>query len=144
MDAPTNGAVKIPAERTIYAGLNVDRTGAIMEPVILEEIRDSAIRIAIRLALGEYILRGPRENVMELESLVAWATVAAELEKEGYVLVSPEAYATANNLAPAAVTVMIEQDGSLFAVVYATGDETFTAVPSADREEREQLGSAPR
>ena len=115
-----------------------------MGPVILEEIRDSAIRIAIRLALGEYFLRGPQENVMELESRVAWATVAAELEKEGYALISPEAYATANNLTPAAVTSMIEQDGSLFALVYATGDETFTAVPLADREEREQLGSVPR
>lgn len=115
-----------------------------MEPVILEEIRDSAIRIALRLALGEYLLRGPQENVMELESRVAWATVSAELEKEGYALVSPEAYATANNLAPSAVTDMIAQDGILFALVYATGDETVTAVPLADREEREQLGSVPR
>jgi hypothetical protein len=120
------------------------RTGAIMEPVIFEEIRDSAIRIAIRLDLGEYFLRGAQENVMELESRVAWATVVAELEKEGYALVSPEAYATANNLAPPAVTDMIEQDGTLFALVYATGDETVTAVPLADREEREQLGSVPR
>ena len=115
-----------------------------MKPVILEEIRDSAIRIAIRLALGEYFLRGPQENIMELESRVAWATVATELEKEGYALISPEAYATANNLDPAAVTSMIEQDGSLFALVYAMGDQTFTAVPLPDREEREQLGSVPR
>ncbi len=115
-----------------------------MEPVILEEIKDSAIRIAIRLALGEYFLRGSRENVMELESRVAWATVVAELEKEGYALVSPEAYATANNLAPSAVADMIERDGTLFALVYVAGDEAFTAVPLADREEREQLGSVPR
>ena len=115
-----------------------------MEPVILEEIKDSAIRIAIRLALGEYILRGPQENVMELESRVAWATVIAELEKEGYALVSPEAYATDNNLAPSAVADMIEQDGILFALVYVAGDETFTAVPLADREKREPLGSVPR
>jgi hypothetical protein len=120
------------------------RIGAIMKPVILEEIRDSATRIAIRLALGEYFLRGPQENVLELESRVAWATVAAELEKEGYVLISPEAYATVNNLAPAAVTCMIEQDGSLFALVYATGDETFTtAVPLPDREDRKKRGVDP-
>ncbi len=115
-----------------------------MEPVILEEIKDSAIRIAIRLALGEYFLRGPQENVMELESRVAWATVIAELEKEGYALVSPEAYATTNNLAPSAVADMIEQDGILFALVYVAGDEMFTAVPLTDREKREQLGSVPR
>jgi hypothetical protein len=54
-----------------------------MEPVILEEIRDSAIRIAIRLALGEYLLRGPQENVMELESRVAWATVVGEAGGSG-------------------------------------------------------------
>lgn len=120
------------------------RTGTTMEPVILEEIRDLAIRIAIRLALGEYLLRGPQENILELESRVAWATVAAELEKEGYILISPEAYATANNLAPAAVTGMIEQDGSLFALVYLAGDETFMAVPMPDREEHEQLGAVPR
>ena len=115
-----------------------------MEPVILEEIKDSAIRIAIRLDLGEYLLKGPQENVMELESRVAWATVVAELQKEGYALVSPEAYATDNNLAPSAVADMIERDGTLFALVYATVDETFTAVPLADRVEPEQLGSVPR
>jgi hypothetical protein len=111
-----------------------------MEPVILEEIRDLAIRIAIRLALGEYVLRGPQENIMELESRVAWATVIAELEKEGYLLISSEGYSTVNNMAPEAVACMIDQDGSLFALVYAKGDETFTAVPLAEREEHEQLG----
>lgn len=110
-----------------------------MAQVLLEEIRGSAIRIAIRLALGEYSLRGPQKNVMEMESRVAWATVAAELEREGYALISPEEYATANNQDPAAVTSMIEQDGSLFALVYATE----TVVPLAEREEREQLGSIP-
>jgi len=39
-----------------------------MLSVILDEIQDSAVRIAIRLSLGEFLLRGPRENVMELES----------------------------------------------------------------------------
>lgn len=114
-----------------------------MEPVILEEIRDSAIRIAIRLALGEYLLRGPQNNVLELESRVAWATVAAELQNEGYILITPEEYAKAYGLAPADVTDRIERDGSLFALVFAAVGETLTVVPAAGREERAHLGPIP-
>jgi hypothetical protein len=114
-----------------------------LEPVVLKEIRDSAIRIAIRLALGEYLLRGAHGNVMELESRVAWSTVATELQNEGYVMVTPEDYAAAHALAPAAVGRMIEQDGSLFALVYPAAGETVTVVALAKREPREQLGPIP-
>ena len=66
-----------------------------MKHVILEEIRDSAIPIAIMLALGEYLTCGPQANILELESRVAWATVAAELHNEGYAMISPEELAAA-------------------------------------------------
>lgn len=114
-----------------------------MEPVIIREIRDAAIRIAIRLALGEFFLRGPCNNVLELESRVAWATVATELGNEGYFMIVPEEYATVAGLSPATVHEMIEEEGSLFALVYATAGATFMLVPLAEREEREQLGPIP-
>jgi hypothetical protein len=110
-----------------------------MEPVRLEEIRASAIRIITRLGLGDYVLRGPRDNILELESRVAWATVASELHGEGYGMVSVEAYATVCGEPPASVDDMIETDGSLFALVY--GDNV--QVPLPDREEREHLGPIP-
>ena len=114
-----------------------------MEPVILGEIRDSAIRIAIRLALGEYLVRGPHNNVMELESRVAWATVISGLQNEGYVLIAPEEYGTAYGLDAGEVIGRIEKDGTLFALVCATAKETLTAVPMAEREALEHLGPIP-
>ena len=114
-----------------------------MEPVIIKEIRDSAIRIAIRLDLGEYLIGGPHDNVLELESRVAWATVVTELQNEGYIIVPPEEYATVYGLTPADVIGRIEQEGSLFALVYAPAGETFMAVPLAERELREHLGPIP-
>jgi len=114
-----------------------------MEPVILKEIRDSAIRIAIRLAVGEYLIRGPHNNVMELESRVAWATVSSELYKEGYVLIAPEEYATAYDLTLAEVIDRIENKGILFALIYAGRSETLTVIPLAEREQRAFLGTIP-
>jgi hypothetical protein len=110
-----------------------------MVPFTLEEIRESAVRIVIRLALGDYVLRGPRDNILELESRVAWATVASELHSEGYGMVSPEAYATTCGEPPASVTKMIEPDGSLFALVYRVD----ALVPLPEREERDHLGPLP-
>jgi len=114
-----------------------------MEPVKLEEIRASAIRIVIRLALGDYVLRGPRDNILELESRVAWASVATELLGEGYGMVAVEAYATACGEPPESVSDMIKRDGSLFALVYGAGGGAGTLVPLPDRDEREQLGPIP-
>ena len=114
-----------------------------MEPVILKEIRDSAIRIAIRLAIGEYLIRGPHDNVMVMESRVAWATVSSELYNEGYVLITPEEYATVYGLASADIVDRIENDGRLFALVYAAKSETLIVVPMDDRQVREQLGPIP-
>lgn len=114
-----------------------------MEPVTLKEIKDSATRIAIRLALGEYLVRGPRDNVLELESRVAWATVVTELQNEGYIMVPTEEYAALYGLNPADVIGMIEQDGSLFALVYSSAGETCRAIPLAERKAREQLGPIP-
>jgi hypothetical protein len=114
-----------------------------MELVILKDIRDSAIRIAIRLGLGEYRERGPHSNVLELESRVAWATVVTELQNEGYVIVRPEEYAAVYGMTPADVFGMIERDGSLFGLVYVSAGETFMAVPLAERKAQEQLGPIP-
>jgi hypothetical protein len=114
-----------------------------LETVILEEIRKSAIRIAIRLGLGEFLVRGPQNNVLELESRVAWATVTAELMNEGYILIAPEEYAKAYGLAPDEVINRIEKEGSLFALIYEGAGATLTAVPLPVREEREDLGPIP-
>jgi len=114
-----------------------------MEAVILTEIRDSAIRIAIRLAIGDYLIKGPHDNIMELESRVAWATVSAELYQEGYVLITPEEYATAYDLTLAEVIDRIENKGILFALIYAGRSETLTVIPLAEREQREYLGPMP-
>ena len=114
-----------------------------MEPFTLEEIRKSAIRIVTRLALGDYVVRGPRNNILEVESRVAWATVASELHNEGYVMVPIEAYATICRLTPEAVSDMIETDGSLFALVYPPAGGACELVPVPEREEREQLGPVP-
>ena len=115
-----------------------------MEPVQLEEIRDSAIRIAIRLDLGDFQVRGPQKNILELESRVAWATVSMELHKEGYLMIAPEEYATAYDLEPEEVSDRIEKIGSLFAVIYTAVGESYTVVPEPEREAREQLGPIPR
>ena len=115
-----------------------------MEKVQLEEIRDSAVCIAIRLDLGDFLVRGPQKNVLELESRVAWATVGMELYKEGYLMVPPEEYAATYGLDPAEVLHRIETQGILFAVVYKAEGETLTAVPQDAREEREHLGPIPR
>jgi hypothetical protein len=118
--------------------------GLDMEPVQLEEIRDSAIRIAIRLDLGDFQVGGPQKNILELESRVAWATVTMELQKEGYLMIAPEEYATAYDLDPAEVSDRIEKIGSLFAIIYTAVGETYTVVPESEREEREHLGPIPR
>jgi hypothetical protein len=120
-----------------------EQTSPTMEPIILKEIRDSSIRIVIRLGLGEYRERGPHNNVLELESRVAWATVITELQNEGYIVVSPEEYAAVYGLTPADVIGMIEQDGNLFGLVYASAGKTFMAVPLAERKAQEQLGPIP-
>jgi len=114
-----------------------------MEPVVLEVIIDSAIRIAIRLALGEFHLEGPRKNVLEVESRVAWATVITELEKEGYAMVLPGEYAAEYALDPEAVSEMIERAGSLFALVCTSAGNTFLAVPLAERDSHGQPGPVP-
>jgi len=114
-----------------------------MEPVDLGVVADSAIRIATRLALGEYVLRGPYGNILEVESRVAWATVITELEKEGYALVPPLEYSLEYGLAPEVVSAMIEVEGSLFAVSWTSSGISQLAVPLAEREVIEQLGPVP-
>lgn len=114
-----------------------------MEPVVLGVIVDSAIRIVIRLALGEFLLMGPHKNILEVESRVAWATVVTELEKEGYAMVPPGEYGAEYALDPDAVSTMIERDGSLFALVCKTVGKTLLAVPLAEREGHGGLGPIP-
>lgn len=114
-----------------------------MVPVVLDEIRDSAIRIAIRLALGEFTLKGPRDNILELESRVAWATVTVELDKEGYFMVEPGEYAATCGIDEADVVDLVETDGDLFALTYQSGGHTSTVVPLSEHEGHEHLGPTP-
>ena len=88
------------------------------EPVELDRVRRDAACVIIRIGLGGYQLAGPAENVLIPESHVAWATVAHELEGEGYRLVSPEEYAETTGTPLGEVIDGIEQAGSLFAVRY--------------------------
>lgn len=114
-----------------------------MAPVVIEDLRDSAIRIVIRLDLGGFLVRGVHGNVLQVESRVAWSTVMAELLKEGYVMVSPEEYGDRYGHSPDSVSAMIEGDGSLFALSFPSAGVTLLAVPLAEREAREQLGPIP-
>jgi hypothetical protein len=111
-----------------------------MDADAIATIRAAAIRIAIRLALGDFQLGGPQGNVMEVESRVAWATIATELAKEGYTLVSPEEYAERYGVTAAVVAAGIEAHGSIFALEFAAPGERLRAVPLEETEAQEELG----
>jgi hypothetical protein len=113
-----------------------------MEPVNLQQIRGLAVRVAIRLALGEFVIRGPRDNVLELESRVAWATVASELGNEGYEMMVPAEYAAILGVCESDIREAVERNGSLFALTYGTKEETFMLVATG-RRPHEQLGPVP-
>lgn len=118
-------------------------TSANGERVVLKDILASATRIVIRLDLGGFSLGGAHDNILKVESRVAWSTVITELFKEGYVMVSPEEYGARYGHSPEAVGAMVEEDGSLFILTCASGGMTFLAVSLAEREHREQLGPIP-
>ncbi|WP_298434834.1 hypothetical protein [Geobacter sp.] len=113
-----------------------------MNPVAIDDVRNSAVRIIIRLALGNYLLRGPGGNILELESRVAWATVVNELHNEGYVMVTLQEYAAACSLTEAEVVEQVEEEGSLFALFFPSEGEQGMVVP-LEREEKEHLGPLP-
>ena len=113
-----------------------------MNPDAIDEIRNSTVRIVIRLALGNYLLRGPGDNIVELESRVAWATTVNELQNEGYVMVTPQEYAAACGLTEAEVVEQVEDEGSLFGLFYPSEGEQGMVVP-LEREEKEHLGPLP-
>ena len=100
------------------------------EPVELERVRRDATCIIIRIGLGAYELRGPRDNILVPESRVAWATVVHELQGEGYMLVSDVEYAEATATGTAEVAAQIHQNGSLFAIAY--GQELVVPLPQKE------------
>jgi len=106
-----------------------------MKPFTLEEIRNSAMRVDSRFDLGDYVMRGPKENIMELDSWLAWSSVAAKLHHEGYTMVPPREYAASYGITEQAILDRIEKDGSLFALMHETHDATFLLVPMAERDE---------
>ena len=110
------------------------------EKVTIEEVRRSAERIIIRLGLGEFTLAGPRQNVLEVESLAAWSATVNELYGEGFEMVAPADYAAAGNMTPEEVNGKIREEGSLFALVYEGGETSYTAVPLEEKEVKEELG----
>lgn len=97
------------------------------EPVELERVRRDAICIIIRVGLGTYDLRGPKDNILLPESRVAWATVVNDLQGEGYVLVSPDEYGEATGMRPSEVDANIHAKGSLFAIAY--GEDLVVPLP---------------
>lgn len=109
----------------------------------LERVRQDAALVVIRLGLGAYVLRGPRENVLEPESYVAWSTVANELAGEGYALVSPEEYAATCGLTKEEVRSGLWREGRLFALAYGDGSAARIVVPLPEKEVRlgEMAGS---
>ncbi|WP_298266475.1 hypothetical protein [Geobacter sp.] len=113
-----------------------------MTPIATDDIRNSAVRIIIRLALGNYLLRGPGGNILELESRVAWATAVNELQNEGYLMVTPQEYAAASGLTEAEVVEQVEDEGSLFALFFPSEGEQGMVVP-LEREVKEHLGPLP-
>jgi hypothetical protein len=110
------------------------------EKVNIEEIRRSAELIIIRLGLGAYTIGGPRDNVLEVESLPAWATVVSELSGEGYEMVTPGDYAASCGLSDEAVAGEIDREGRLFALVYSGGECPLLAVPLPEKSVRDDLG----
>jgi hypothetical protein len=110
------------------------------EKVAIEGVRRSAELIIIRLGLGGFALGGPRQNVLEVESLAAWSATVNELFGEGYEMVAPADYAAACKMTPEEVTGKIRDEGSLFALVYEGGETSDTAVPLEEKEVKEELG----
>lgn len=102
-------------------------------PLVMEKIRETADRAAVRMELGGFVMRGPGNNIMELESETAWLTVAGQLHHEGYQMVPPEEYAESYHLSVDQVTERIETDGTLFALFYESHDETRVLVPLDER-----------
>ncbi len=103
-------------------------------------IRRAAELILIRLELGHYMVAGPADNVLEVESLAAWSAVVNELFREGYEMVDPAEYGSACELTEAEVNGMIWREGSLFALVYSPGAHTRCAVPLAEHATDAELG----
>lgn len=101
----------------------------------LDEIKDLATRTVIRLELGLFVVKGPTQNVMEVESRVAFETVAGQLHHEGYQMVTPELYAAFYRLGIEKVLDRIQGLGDLFALEYGTHDDTLTLVPLKERGE---------
>lgn len=103
------------------------------EKVILEEVAGSAQRIMIRVDLGSFTVSGPRENILRVESLVAFSTIVNELYREGYQMVSPAQYAEEYGLSDDTVYAKVKDEGSLFAVVYPDSQPPSVAVPLEER-----------
>jgi hypothetical protein len=100
-----------------------------VESVTLERLRNEAICVILRLALGLYELQGPLQNLLIPESYVAWSTVKSALENEGYDLVTPNDYASACGVEISEVMAQIYDQGSLFALIY----KEFIVVPLPEK-----------
>jgi hypothetical protein len=103
-----------------------DMSGDVVQ---LEEVMESARRIIIRLDVGSFEISGPRRNILDVESAVAFSTAVNELYKEGYLMVTPEQYAENYEMDLDAVDQKIHQEGGLFLMRYREGDRRDEAVP---------------
>ena len=101
-----------------------------VEAVELKRIQLDALRVLIRLGLGKHEQAGPQRNIFIPESRVAWSTVANELGKEGYWLVTPDAYADVCGNTPDEVLALVQEEGTLFALCY--GELFLVPMPEKD------------
>jgi hypothetical protein len=108
--------------------------------VQLEEVMESARRIIIRLDVGSFEISGPRRNILDVESRVAFSTAVNELYKEGYQMVPPEQYAESCGIDVEAVDRKIHQEGGLFLLRYREGERRDEAVPLEEMSRSEGHG----
>jgi hypothetical protein len=111
-----------------------------MDKVIVGEVMESARRIIIRLDVGSFRVSGPRDNVLSVESPVAFATCVIELYREGFQMVAPEEYAASYGIGLESVYRKIEEEGELFLLLFREGERRDEAVPLEEKTATEGHG----
>lgn len=104
------------------------------QPVSVERVKQDAVRVIIRLGLGNYDVKGPLENVLFPESYVAWSTVVNELGREGYGMVTLLEYEELHGVPERQALAEIWEAGTLFAVAHENNGRLSLAVPLPEQD----------